>query len=179
MRKLVGGLLALALVAFVGAYFASPFLAAQRLRSAAESGDRKALEELVDFPSFRASLKEELRERLMSEARQDPGGSALSGLGMMLAPALVSGAVDVLVTPDAIAAMVEKGQAPDPTRRPEPATSSDEPRLHQGYGYRNLDTFAVTLTREDQPDQQLALLMRRHGLFGWKLSAVDLNPQGG
>ncbi|WP_278069740.1 DUF2939 domain-containing protein [Brevundimonas sanguinis] len=177
-RKLIIRLGLAAAAVFVLAYGASPLLAARSLIQAAKTGDERALERQVDFPAFRASLKDELNARMMVEIRKDKrlGDSGLSGLGMLLAPALVGGAVDALVTPQAIALMVQEGRAPKPEiKRPEPAEpKSENKRVRQSWGYRDLDTFAVTLTRDDQPDEQVSLLMKRRNLFGWKLAAIDL-----
>jgi len=49
---------------FVVAYGASPLLTARNLVNAAKSGNAVALERHVDFPAFRASLKDELGQRL-------------------------------------------------------------------------------------------------------------------
>jgi hypothetical protein len=46
--------------------------------------------------------------------------------------------------------------------------------IHQAWGYRSLNAFAITLTDRDRPDDQLALILERRGLFDWKLAAVDL-----
>ena len=88
----------------------------ERLRGAT----RRALERLVDFPAFRESLKTELTARLMAEMRDDPraADSVLGGLGMLLGPMLVDGAVEALVTPPTIAAMVRNAEAPDPVEDP-------------------------------------------------------------
>ncbi len=174
-RKLIIRLGLAAGAVFVLAYAASPLLAARSLIQAAKTGDERALERQVDFPAFRASLKDELNARMMVEMRKDKrlGDSGLSGLGMLLAPALVGGAVDAFVTPQAIALMVQEGRAPKPEiKREEP--KSENKRVRQSWGYRDLDTFAVTLTRDDQPDEQVSLLMKRRNLFGWKLAAIDL-----
>ena len=112
------------------------------------------------------------------------GDTALSGLGMLLAPGLVNGAVDILITPEVIAEVVKTGETPDPTRRlrnreAEPATKGAEDQgsdVKQSYGYRDLNTFTITMSQTDDPDQKLALLMKRQGLFGWKLTGVDINP---
>lgn len=177
-RKLIIRLGLAAAAVFVVAYGASPLLAARSLIQAAKTGDEKALERQVDFPAFRASLKDELNARMMVEMRKDKrlGDSGLSGLGMLLAPALVGGAVDAFVTPQAIALMVQEGRAPKPgSQRQEPqAPKAENKRVRQSWGYRDLDTFAVTLTRDDQPDEQVSLLMKRRNLFGWKLAAIDL-----
>lgn len=179
MRKLFTGGLVLALVALLVAYFGSPLLAVHQLTRAAEAGDRAELERLVDFPALRASLKTELRDEVVDRMRdRAPGGGTLANLGMMLAPGIVSGAVDVLVTPEAVAAMVETGQAPNPVRRGgQGAEDRQRPKLHRAYGYRDLDTFALTLTRQDRPEESLALLFSRRALFSWKLTAVDLQAE--
>lgn len=177
-RKLWAGLAVAAVVAFVGTYVLSPVFAAHALIQAGKRGDAEALGRLVDFPAVRASLKDEVNQALADEMRDQGGdaGEVLAGLGMLLAPALVSGAVDTLVTPEAIGQMVRSGQAPDPTDRQTPAKArpkADDDDIHQAWGYRSLDVFAVTLTRKDRPDRRLALVMTRRGLFDWKLTGVD------
>ncbi|MEN5174934.1 DUF2939 domain-containing protein [Brevundimonas diminuta] len=177
-RKLIIRLGLTAGAVFVLAYAASPLLAARSLIQAARTGDEKALERQVDFPAFRASLKDELNARMMVEMRKDRrlADSGLSGLGMLLAPALVGGAVDAFVTPQAISMMVQEGRAPKPeiTRQEPQEPKSENKRVRQSWGYRDLDTFAVTLTRDDRPDEQVSLLMKRRNLFGWKLAGIDL-----
>lgn len=180
--KLLPTLIGVAVVGFAAAYFGSPVLAARDLTEAAKTGDETELRRLVDFPSFRASLKDELRDEMVARLRMDSrlGDTALSGLGMILAPGLVNGAVDLLITPEVISEVVTSGEAPDPTRplrRKQPETASSKgDQVKQSYGFRGLNTFAITLSQTDDPDQKLALLMTRKGLFGWKLSGVDINP---
>lgn len=177
-QKLILRLGGAAVAAFVLAYAASPLLAARSLVQAAKAGDEKALERQVDFPAFRASLKDELSARMVAEMRKDSRLGGLSGLGMMLAPTLVSGAVDAFVTPQAISAMVQEGQAPKPDLarvEPEVGPKPESKKVRQSWSYRDLDTFAVTLTRDDQPDEQVSLLMKRRNLFGWKLAGIDLS----
>ena len=177
-RKLIIRLGAAAGAVFVLAYAASPLLAARSLVQAAKTGDEQALERQVDFPAFRASLKDELSARMVAEMRKDDRLGGLSGLGMLLAPTLVSGAVDAFVTPEAISAMVQEGQAPKPDLakvEPDVGPKSESKKVRQSWGYRDLDTFAVTLKRDDQPDEQVSLLMKRRNLFGWKLAGIDLS----
>ncbi|MNR03529.1 hypothetical protein D3C85_1194260 [compost metagenome] len=90
----------------------------------------------------------------------------------------MSGAVDAFVTPQAIAVMVQEGQAPKPDLakvEPEAGPKPESRKVRQSWGYRDLDTFAVTLTRDDQPDEQVSLLMKRRNLFSWKLAGIDLS----
>ena len=177
-QKLMIRLGGAAVAVFVLTYAASPLLAARSLVQAAKTGAEQALERQVDFPAFRASLKDELSARMVAEMRKDDRLGGLSGLGMLLAPTLVSGAVDAFVTPQAIAVMVQEGKAPKPDLakvEPETGTRSESKKVRQSWGYRDLDTFAVTLTRDDQPDEQVSLLMKRRNLFGWKLAGIDLS----
>ncbi len=176
-RLLTGGAIATVAVLLI-VWIASPVLAGQALIRAAKAGDEQALDRLVDFPSLRSSMKSELSDAVAAHIGRDPRvqDSGLGGLGMILAPMLLGGAVDAVVTPQGVAAMIRTGQAPDPTDRdpPKPSTKDDGDRIHQSWGYRNVNTFAVTLTRRHDPDRHLALLLDRRGLFGWKLAAIDL-----
>ncbi len=181
MKGPIKALAALAVVAFLVAYFATPFLTVNSLVAAAKAGDEAALERLVDFPAFRDSLKDELTTRLMAEAQADPDvrNSALGGLGMMLAPMIVGGAVDALVNAPAIAAMVTTAEQPDPADALADKPKSRDRDIRQSYAYRDLDTFVLGLTDADRPDETLKLLLKRQGLFGWKLSGVDLPEKAG
>jgi hypothetical protein len=178
-KSVIIGVAAGAVALFVIAWAAAPVVAAQALIRAAKAGDERRIEQMVDFPSLRESLKVELNAELMDRMRRDPrvADSGLGGLGMMLAPMILSGAVDAVVTPEVVAQMVTTAEAPDPTRRPPPEPAGDEADgddIHQAWGYRSLNAFAVTLTDRDQPDDRLALILERRGLFKWQLAAVDL-----
>ena len=177
-KSLIVGVAAGAVALFALVWAAAPVLAAQALIRAAKAGDEKTIERLVDFPALRESLKDELNAELAAQMRRDPrmAESGLGGLGLILAPMLVSGAVDAVVTPEVVAQMVTTAEAPDPTVRdqPEPGDAADEDDIHQAWGYRTLNAFAVTLTDRDHPDQRLALILERRGLFTWKLAAVDI-----
>lgn len=178
LKKFVVGLVVAAVALFALAWAAAPVLAAQALIRAAKAGDADRIEQLVDFPALRQSLKDELTTELAAHMRRDSGlaDSRLDGLGMILAPMLLSGAVDAVVTPEVVAQMVTTAEAPDPTvrDRPEPADARDSDDIHQAWGYRNLNAFSVTLTDRDHPDQRLALILERRGVFSWKLAAVDI-----
>ena len=179
IKKLAVGLTVAAVAVIVIAWAAAPVLAAQALIRAAKAGDVDRIEQLVDFPALRESLKDELTTELAAHMRRDPrmAESDLGGLGLILAPMLLSGAVDAVVTPEVVAQMVTTAEAPDPTVRdqPEPGDAGDRgDDIHQAWGYRDLNAFAVTLTDRDHPEQRLALILERRGLFTWKLAAVDI-----
>lgn len=164
---------------FLVAYFASPLLAVRGLVSAAKAGDATALEQRVDFPALRQSMKDQMNARLVAQMRKDLGehDKALGGLGLLLAPSLISSAVDGLITPKAVAAMVTEAREPrasDAVGQPVVRSEDEGDKIKRGYGYRDLDTFAVTLSQPRHPDRKLSLLLKRHSLFFWKLAGVEL-----
>jgi len=146
MKKLLIGVVLAAVVALVAAWAVAPVLAAQGLIRAAKAGDARKLEALVDFPSLRQSLKEELNAELVARMRRDPdiAGDALGGLGLMLAPMLLSGAVDTLVTPEMVAEMVKNIRP----AKGKYAPAKDE-KVHQPAVY----------TIEPDPDEVLDVLL--------------------
>jgi choline dehydrogenase-like flavoprotein len=179
MRKLIIGVAGLAIVLLLGAWVLSPVFAMQALTRAAEQGDEAALERLVDFPAVRQSLKDELNARMMAEMRNgeseiDP---AWAGVGMLLGPAIVSGAIDAVITPQGVATMVRTAEAPEPAdvlNRPEASPGETEDDVRKSWTYRGANRVEVRLTTTDRPDQPLILNMDRNGLFGWRLVEIDL-----
>ena len=75
--------------------------------------------------------------------------------------------------------MVTTAKAPetDGTVQPDAAPDRNKPDLHKAWGYRSLDVFAIPLTDRDRPENSLALLLERRGLFTWQLAAVDLRTE--
>ncbi len=177
-KRVVFGLVGLALVAFVVAYAASPVLAARALVADAKSGDVEGLERRVDFPAVREDLKAQLQDRLRRELGDDRLSGSLAGLGMLLAPALIDGAVEAVITPDAIAAIVRTAEAPDPgeaapvPEAADPAESEDD--IEVRYSYRDLNTFGARVFDPVEPEQSVDLIMTRQGLFDWRLTRVVL-----
>lgn len=177
MRKIFNGLIGLVVLALLGWIVATPWLAAQDLAEAAERGDARALERRVDFPKLRESMKEELNARMAEEVRARSGSDRLAGLGALFGPSLISGAVDALITPQAVSAMVQTGDAPKaPGRgdsRAEVEAKADA--VVRSMGYRDLNTFAIRFRDAKNPDDRsVTLLMKRRGLVDWKLEAVEL-----
>ncbi|CAN5146881.1 DUF2939 domain-containing protein [soil metagenome] len=178
-RKPLIAIVAVVIGLFLVAYFGTPFLAVRGLIAAARAGDEAALEQRVDFPALRQSMKNEMNARLVAEMRKDLGdkGAALGGLGMLLAPGFISSAVDALITPKAVAAMVTEAREPrasDAVGQTTPKPESTSDRIKRSYGFRDLDTFVVTLTDARHPDRRLDLLLERRAVFSWKLAGVDL-----
>lgn len=186
MKRIAIGLLAL--LAALAAYFGSPFFALSGLQQAAKTGDRDQLEEKVDFPAVRESLKAQFNTKIMTEMQNSPEmkDNPFAALGLALAPVIVERAVEAYVTPESIAALV-KGQKPDVSETPAnaaPTTAAEQANAAQAngagqktktdYQYLSLDRFKTTYASEGDPSNKIALVFERRNILAWKLIRIDL-----
>jgi hypothetical protein len=113
MRKRMKWIVAAAVAALLalGALAAaSPYLAVRGLLKAAEARDAAGINERVDFPALKQSLKDALGARLEETLRRNPN-DPMSALGRMFGPSIVSQLVDAFTTPDNVARLVQ-GRVP-------------------------------------------------------------------
>ena len=180
MNRVLGVLVVLVLVAAAAAYVASPLYAFHQLEQAAESGDRERLEAMVDFPAVREDLKRQVDSRATKLARTAKGvGYPIAAVIGALGAALGDRAIDKLVTPDAISAMIRFGETPRQRHRQAAAKDGDD--LQTGPhgarvrgGYLSPDRFRFRVSPAAAPDRGVDLILERHGLFSWKLEAIEL-----
>ncbi|MCL1633749.1 DUF2939 domain-containing protein [Luteimonas sp. SX5] len=175
----------IALVAYVGA---GPYLTVRAIRSAVERQDAAALSKQVDFPALRASLKAQLADRLVREAGPEVQSSALGAIGLSIASGLAGGAVDAMVTPTGLGALMEgrkvwrridDGFSPAPAPAAPTgdaeasATAAPSARPFDGakYRYESLSRFSATV--QDDSGRPIVFVMTRDGL-NWKLSDIRL-----
>ncbi|MDB5978356.1 MAG: hypothetical protein JWR07_5116 [Nevskia sp.] len=185
-KKIWIGVGVVVLVLAAAAYFTSPILAFSQLSAAARSGDRDRLEQVVDFPAVRESLKGQISASVMKAMGSDPElrRNPFAALGGMLVPALTDRMVDSIVTPDGVAAMITQGKVNKPVQlQGQGSAAGDEKAggkneaVNVSYGYRTLDRFRVEVARKDDPQKVLSLTLERRGLFSWKLIRIEL-PDG-
>ncbi|MFP6558766.1 DUF2939 domain-containing protein [Paraburkholderia sp. B3] len=193
-------LVALALVAALGYGYASPYVALDRLKAAADARDAATLSEYVDYPALRASLKQQVGKLLQRRIAAQHSSNPLLLFGAVIGAALIGPLVDAYATPDGVAALLngmpptgkpgeQPPQAGNPAAAPAPAPANPPaptppaapaenaqpaPRPQTTAGYRSLDEFVVTWQRSASGERYAAVL-QRHGLFSWKLAAVELN----
>jgi hypothetical protein len=193
-RSVVTAFVILVLVAALGFVYASPYIALNRVKRAADARDAQTVNEYVDFPALRASLKEQVAGLLTRRIDIQKSGNPLAIIGAMIGAALVGPLVDSYATPDGVAAILN-GIPPRgvPGERPPqaPASSASAPSSgvttaqqppeqqpdqppHTTAGYRDLNAFVVTY-QHGAGDARYAAIFHRYGLVSWKLVAVDLN----
>jgi len=177
MAKRRSGLSSLMLLAvlFAGVWlYFTPYLAMNKLQKAARAGDTQAMNELVDFPSLRESVKQNVRTAVANEVggrRAGPFGA----LGGLLAGALAGPVVDAFVTPDGIAALTE-GSRPGGRH----GNAIDSVAHERGKdvkvkrGYESVDLFVIHFIGKSDGKEKMALVMHRDGLTHWRLTGVRL-----
>jgi hypothetical protein len=168
-----GAIAALLLVAITA--WASPYWELRQLRAAAGRHDGDAVSAHVDFPALRDSVKTQLAATVHRELGGTSGETnPIAGFGQAVALAFLDPMVDALVSPAGVIAMLENGKV-NLAKRRTPAESEHQAQKDAdgkpkyAVGYRSWDTFVLTWTASDG-----SLVFKRHGLWGWKLSGIEL-----
>lgn len=170
---IVAALAATLLLAYVAA---GPYLAINGIRNALEAQDVSALEHHVDFPALRVNMKAHVEDYI---ARQGgalvESGGLLGGIGKQLVRGLGGAAVDAMVTPLGIGALLQgrsmwmraAGRTVDGDiyGAPRPADPLKDARLR----YESTSRFTATVT--DETGQPVVAVFQRRGLR-WRLSDV-------
>lgn len=156
-----------------GAYLGSPLLALKSLDASIKAGDAKKLEALVDFPEVRENLKTQVSSMMAAKAGEDPGMAAFASM-------LVSGLVETMVTPDGLLKVLSSGDVSldDDDEGAKPAASAPAgpktPTKVTGMSYLDLSHFRAQLAPGKGESEGLGLVLERRGLFGWKLTRLEL-----
>lgn len=176
-RALRWGVLSL-LVLMGGYFFASPYIAVYQIRQAAKDRDADALEQHIDFPSVRESVKAQINVKVMESAKTELADNPFAALGVAFAGAMVDGMVNAMVTPAGLAQMM-KGDKPKLKDQPrtsqgsnEPAPAAREPFEGAEMSYQGFNRFVVSVP-DKTGDGQVRFILTRSGL-SWLLSDVKL-----
>jgi hypothetical protein len=148
------------------AYVAYPYVTLYRLGMAIQSADAQPLETLVDWPSVREGIKEDICDMVVADA--DPKGDAqLPPFGASFMRGIASSTIDQRVTPQAIVAAA--GVLPD--RHPKaPQRGAD---VHVDWAFFDSPTvFSVNLAADGLKQPIRLEMALRHGL--WKVDRVWL-----
>lgn len=149
--------------------FASPYIAVNKLKTAAETRNAADLSEQIDFPALRQSVKDQLSARIAAEAVEGLEDNPFAAFGAALAGSMVGVMVDAYVTPAGIAQMM-KGGNPSSTDEQSGSTPNDEqaPFASASMGYQGINKFVVTVPNET--GEEAHFVLRRNGVIGWRLT---------
>ena len=196
-RPLIVTLIVIAVIAVLGFAYASPYIALNNLKRAADARDVQTVNQYVDFPALRDSLKLQIVGLLTRRLGAD-NNSKLATIGAMIGVTLIGPLVDAYATPDGVAALLNgmppsgnPGEHPPeaPAANNAPAAAAETPaspaagdnnnaaaaQRQTSAGYRSLNEFVVIYRRGGEAAAHYAAIFRREGLFTWKLAAINLN----
>ena len=170
-KKIIGAIIALA-VAICGYLYATPYIALNNIKKAAQAGDSETVSKYIDYPSVRQSFKDQMNAMMAKELmNQDTDGFA--ALGAMLASTMVDKMVDGFVTPEGMTLML-KGKnlkdAEQDSQDAQTAETQEQPKPEYEAGYTSLNDFEVVIKDQDQ-SKEVKVLMVRDGL-SWKIHKI-------
>ena len=175
-KKLIGALIAIVVV-ICGYLYATPYLALNSIKKAAQAGDSDTVSKYIDYPSVRQSFKDQLNAKMAKEVmNQDNDGFA--ALGAMIASTMVDKMIDGIVTPEGMTLMLKGKNLKDAEQDSHDAQTTEtqeEPKPEYEASYTSLNDFEVVIKDQDQ-SKEVKVLMVRDGL-SWKIHkiAVPLN----
>ena len=170
-KKLIGALIAFVVV-ICGYWYATPYLALNNIKKAAQAGDSDTVSKYIDYPSVRQSFKDQMNAMMAKELmNQDTDGFA--ALGAMLASTMVDKMVDGFVTPEGMTLML-KGKnlkdAEQDSRDTQTAETQEESKPEYEAGYTSMNDFEVIIKDQGQ-SKEVKVLMVRDGL-SWKIHKI-------
>src|ERR1700739_1736336 len=105
-RPLILTLIVIVVIAALGFCYASPYMALNTLKRAADARDAQTVNEYVDFPALRESLKQQVTGWLTRRLDVQGNGKPFAAIGAMIGVALIGPLVDAYATPDGVAALL-------------------------------------------------------------------------
>lgn len=178
MRKWLA-LVVLLLAGLLGYVAAGPYITVHAIRTAIQRQDANTLARNIDFPALRASIKAQLMDQLVRAAGVDAQSSVLGALGANVAGGMVDGAVETLVNPYGLAALIEGQKTWDrlgdrfsnPNMIDPPQAPREKPWKDADHHYESLSRFTVTV--KDGENRPVVFVLTRAGLR-WKLSDIRI-----
>lgn len=170
------GVIVVVLVGLGCWFYYTPYLAVEKMREAAKSGDSATFSRYVNYPAVRESIKASVNAFMLSEIAKMKDKNAFAALGTGLAMLLSGPIVDAMLTPEAVA-MLMKGKNPDIQARMLEATAkptASEPDVDMTMGYEGIDQFVVYSKVKGAPGEPIGLVFQREGVLSWKLSSVRI-----
>ncbi|QER38334.1 DUF2939 domain-containing protein [Acinetobacter suaedae] len=167
-----------------GYLFASPYLTIYQIRQAIEQEDSAALASHIDFPSVRQSLKDQVNAQMLQDMPQAPSSErGLAAFGAILASSMLDKVVDVMVSPQGVAMLMQGKQLKDslplqansdfqtPPSSESTSSTHAEKASYKGR-YQSFNQFAVEI---QHPHNRFPtkIILQRTGL-SWKVTQIQL-----
>lgn len=162
MRPAMPVLACCAALAF--AYLAYPYFTLYRLNAALNTGDAKTLQHLVNWPSVREGIKEDICDGLADNGDATTRKGGLPGFGASFVRGIATNAVDQKVTPQGLVAAVRH-----------PHAANGAPDIHITWAFFDGPTqFSVDVKGLDKAPVRLQLELKD---ATWRVTRVWLPPE--
>ena len=176
MKKLLWLLLAVLLL-LGGIGVSGPYLTLRGLAKAIETGDTAKLDRYVDFPMLRANLRAQLNDYVVRRAGPQLQSNLLGALLLGASEKLTGTAVDAMVTPTGIDALLEGHtlwkRASNDLESNDAYAAPRKPRPLQGAEHHFQSLSRFTATARTPQGAPLVFVLQRSGLR-WKLVDIRL-----
>ncbi|MBB5606199.1 MULTISPECIES: DUF2939 domain-containing protein [unclassified Janthinobacterium] len=165
---------AVAAVALAASVYASPYYALHQMKNAIAERNVDALASHVDFPALRISIKSQLETTLADSIQAATASdNPFAAMGQAMVTTMLGKMVDAMVSPEGVAAMVSKSAVGAEADKSTPDTGAQQKKDYS-VAYAGWDKFIVRAKADG--DEKGGLVLLRHGLWNWKLSAIELTP---
>lgn len=151
--------------------YLAPYVAARRMKAAADARDAVELASYVDFLAVRESLKTGVSGKVAA-ATAPMHDNPLVAFGAAVASTLADPMIDALVTPESLALMLA-GSVPERAAAMVGVAAPDA-EVETSMGYDDFSTFVLTVKRKGSSGSPIGFVMSRTGIFSWKLTGVRL-----
>ena len=149
--------------------YASPYLALNNIKNAAQLRDADKLSGYIDFPSVKQGVKEQVKAKFATEMIAGGNQNGFEALGSMFAASMIDTLVDGLITPDGMAAMMLEKKKQDSTEADR--TQEELKDLDYETSYTSFNSFQVHINNKE--DRAVKITLHRDGL-SWKVTNIDL-----
>lgn len=162
-------------IAILAYLYASPYLALRNIQSAAQQGNSEKLNQYIDYPSIRQSLKDQLNAHMLKELQQEKN-KEFAALGAMLATSVTDTLLDTVITPTGVGLMLQ-GKNLNPSHisndnsGAEQQQDQTEDKVDYKAYYTSMNRFVVDVSNKQHHDQRIKVIMARDGL-SWKLKEL-------
>lgn len=170
-KKIIGAIIALVVV-ICGYLYASPYIAINNIKNAAQAGDSEKVSKYIDYPSVRRSFKDQMNAMMMKEManHKDDGFVAL---GAMLASTMVDKMIDGFVTPEGMTMMMQGKDLKDAAQSSEGTSTTEtkeEDQPEYKTRYTSYSDFEVVI-QDPNDSKAVTVKMVRDGL-SWKVNKI-------
>jgi hypothetical protein len=175
MKKIV----ALILILIGGGFYATPYIALHNMQQAAQANDAAALNQLIDYPAVKQSLKLSMNNEMSKALLKNKTDSGMNAFATMFAAAFVNPMIDIVVTPENMAMMLQANtpKALDTNDKSTPNQADkpvDKNDVISHKSYQDFNHFVVTLAKADHPTLAFTFTFERNGLINWKLKGLAI-----